>query len=64
MDAAALQTQNDLLQQQVALLQQSLEAARTETTLLRQKLDTWHEGSSVRRASNWTQYNSNFFLRV
>ena len=51
MDAAALQTQTQLLQQQVALLQetpllrqslnhpQALEESRIENTLLRQKLD-------------------------
>ena len=39
MDAAALQTQNDLLQQQVVSLQRALGEARTEITLLRQKLD-------------------------
>jgi transposase len=39
MDADTLQTQNQLLQEQVRALQQSLEAARVENTLLRQKLD-------------------------
>lgn len=39
MDAAALHTQNELLQQQVALLREALEQARVENTLLRQKLD-------------------------
>jgi transposase len=39
MDAAALQTQLDSLQQMVGTLQQALEAARLENTLLRQKLD-------------------------
>lgn len=39
MDAAALHTQNELLQQQVALLRAALEQARVENTLLRQKLD-------------------------
>jgi transposase len=39
MDAAALQLQNDLRQQQVALLGEALQQARTEITWLRQKLD-------------------------
>lgn len=39
MDAAALQTQNQLLQQQVSLLSEALQAARIENALLRQKLD-------------------------
>jgi len=39
MDAAALQTQNQLLQQQVSLLTEALQQARTENALLRQKLD-------------------------
>jgi transposase len=39
MDAATLQTQNDLLQQLVRTLQEALEQARIENTLLRQKLD-------------------------
>ena len=39
MTAAVLQIQNDQLQQQVATLQQALTDARSEITLLRQKLD-------------------------
>lgn len=39
MTAAALQMQVDALQEQVALLQKSLEDSRRENTLLRQKLD-------------------------
>jgi transposase len=39
MAAAALQTKIELLQQQVALLQEALAQARGENTLLRQKLD-------------------------
>ena len=39
MDAAALQTQFQLLQEQVASLQEALAQARLENTLLRQKLD-------------------------
>jgi transposase len=39
MDAAALQTQIQLLQQEVASLRRALEAAGVENTLLRQKLD-------------------------
>jgi transposase len=39
MTAAVLQIQNDQLQQQVATLQQALADARSEITLLRQKLD-------------------------
>lgn len=39
MDAAALQTQIELLQQQVASLQQSLEESRRELTWWRQKFD-------------------------
>jgi transposase len=39
MDIAALQTQNQLLQQQVSLLSEALQLARIENALLRQKLD-------------------------
>ena len=39
MTAAALQFENQTLRQQLASVQQSLEAARVENTLLRQKLD-------------------------
>lgn len=39
MSAAALQMQVDALQEQVVLLQKSLEDSRRENTLLRQKLD-------------------------
>lgn len=39
MNAAGLQTQIDALTQQLAALQQALEASRLENTLLRQKLD-------------------------
>jgi len=39
MDIAALQTQNQLLQQQVSLLTEALQQARAENALLRQKLD-------------------------
>lgn len=39
MNAAALQIQIDALTQQIASLQQALEASRVENTLLRQKLD-------------------------
>lgn len=39
MSAAGLQTQIDVLTQQLAALQQALEASRRENTLLRQKLD-------------------------
>ena len=39
MDIAALQTQNQLLQQQVSLLSEALQLARLENALLRQKLD-------------------------
>lgn len=39
MNAAVLQTQIDALTQQIASLQQALEASRIENTLLRQKLD-------------------------
>ena len=39
MDATALQTQIEVLQQQVASLQQSLEESRRELTWWRQKFD-------------------------